>query len=393
MKTLLIGFMVLFVTGPNLFAETNETEVKTKPETLKNAEPAEKAIAKLKSIIYRNMDFQGAPVSDVVKFLNGEANPKGIRVILELNSKDTENMPSIHMVLNQISLWDAVHYICRVGRLSCLINGNLVVIKSRDASTGGGDRAKVNAKMKEVKGRTSLMDAVIKGEKSQSIKKLIQSGADVNAKDSNGWTALIYAVLVGAAPETIKELLDSGADVNAKSINGMTALMFMTRSILRETEIKTLNLLLKAGADINAKDNRGYTALVHAATSPSGRIKILKELLKNGADVNIKGKQGRTVLFHALVQQLVTPDRKLTVIKELLKSGADINVRDQKLGETPLMLAAGENRNPEIIKLLLKFGGNAKIKDKEGMTALDHARKNENLKDPDVIKALEKAMK
>jgi ankyrin repeat protein len=68
------------------------------------------------------------------------------------------------------------------------------------------------------------------------------------------------------------------------------------------------------------------------------------------------------------------------VISTLLKAGANVNTKDGFLGLTPLMHAVEENKNPEIIITLLKAGADAKMKDSDGKTAFDYAKKNENLK-------------
>ena len=56
-----------------------------------------------------------------------------------------------------------------------------------------------------------------------------------------------------------------------------------------------------------------------------------------------------------------------------------------------MTLAARYNSNPEALTVLLEAGADAKAKDNEGKTALDHARerKNENLKDSGALKLLE----
>ena len=47
--------------------------------------------------------------------------------------------------------------------------------------------------------------------------------------------------------------------------------------------------------------------------------------------------------------------------------------------QTPLMRAAGNNSNPEVIEVLLNADANAKAKDKEGKTALDYAKDNKKI--------------
>ena len=66
------------------------------------------------------------------------------------------------------------------------------------------------------------------------------------------------------------------------------------------------------------------------------------------------------------------------VITALLKAGAEVNARVEG-GVTPLMIAAWHNSNPEVITALLKAGADAKAKDKSGKTALDYAIEKEKI--------------
>ena len=81
------------------------------------------------------------------------------------------------------------------------------------------------------------------------------------------------------------------------------------------------------------------------------------------------------------------PKATTEAIEALLKAGADIEARMacksdalyDEGGVTPLMRAARRNESPEVIAALLKAGANARAKDKEGKTALDHAKDNEKI--------------
>ena len=58
----------------------------------------------------------------------------------------------------------------------------------------------------------------------QEVKRLLNEGADVNARNQDGWTSLMMAAL-GGHLEVAKLLIDKGADVNAKNNAQGTALM------------------------------------------------------------------------------------------------------------------------------------------------------------------------
>ena len=59
---------------------------------------------------------------------------------------------------------------------------------------------------------------------SQTVKFLIDHGADVNSKTTQGFTALIYASRDGFL-KTVEHLITNGAEIDAQTSFGYTALM------------------------------------------------------------------------------------------------------------------------------------------------------------------------
>ena len=59
-------------------------------------------------------------------------------------------------------------------------------------------------------------------------------------------------------------------------------------------------------------------------------------------------------------------------VKREIANGADVNAKSDG-GWTALMLAARNNENPEVIKILLKAGADVNVKGKYGGTALIRA--------------------
>ena len=109
-------------------------------------------------------------------------------------------------------------------------------------------------------GMTVIMHAVISTSNFRALKILLEK-ADLNAKDVDNENILMYAACNSRAnPETIKFLVKSGLDVNAKNNKGITALMYSARGKSAEAVKALINL----GADVFAIDNLGYTALDYA---------------------------------------------------------------------------------------------------------------------------------
>lgn len=79
---------------------------------------------------------------------------------------------------------------------------------------------------------------------------LLEHGADANAQDDKG-TAL-QAAAYGSNEKVVKKLLDSGADVNARGVEYGTALNAGAASCENEEKVK--ELLLGCAANIDAQD-------------------------------------------------------------------------------------------------------------------------------------------
>ena len=77
--------------------------------------------------------------------------------------------------------------------------------------------------------------------------------------------------------EEVERLLNEGADINARAMNGMTPLILASQM----GHTKVVEVLLHRGADVNAKSNAGSTALMLA--KERGHKKIIALLRENGA--------------------------------------------------------------------------------------------------------------
>lgn len=237
-------------------------------------------------------------------------------------------------------------------------------------------------------GTTPLMQAVLYGDV-DSVRLLLDQGADANIRNEAGATALMWAV---DDIEKTRLLIEHGADVNARSDDGRTPLLIAAGQFGNAAVVK---LLLDRGADISAKspDLRGYaTPLSEAART--GEESVLRMLIDRGADVKSAGvvalanadRAKCEKCFELLAQAadrgtltraaalLSPPNGDAGAVKALLGRGVDANGREPK-GDTLLMLAASSNVMPvETVKALIERGADVNAKNPEGKTALDFAR-------------------
>jgi uncharacterized protein len=224
------------------------------------------------------------------------------------------------------------------------------------------------------KGTSALTLAVENGHFELAI-ALIDAGADPNDQRS-GYTPLHMMSWVrkpprgedyGAPPplgsgnlngvQFIRKLVERGADVNARlktgrggqaSYNKTGATPFMMASAT--ADVPYMKLLLELGADPKLGNSEGCTPLMvacgigvgsDAANEVAGEepevLEAAKLLLDLGADVNAVDKNGETAMHGAAYKNLPK------VIEFLADHGAKIEIwnKKNKWGWTPLMIAQG----------------------------------------------------
>ncbi|KAF8400701.1 hypothetical protein HHK36_014001 [Tetracentron sinense] len=122
-----------------------------------------------------------------------------------------------------------------------------------------------------------------------------------------------------------------------------------------------LHQLLRRGLDPNESDNNGRTALLIAASKGSENCVLL--LLDYGADPNSRDSEGNVPLWEAIL------GRHETVIKLLLDSGANIFSGD--VGQ--YACTAAEQNSLDLLKDIVRYGGDVTLSKRNGSTALHAA--------------------
>jgi ankyrin repeat protein len=218
-------------------------------------------------------------------------------------------------------------------------------------------------------GTTALMAAAPDAEK---MKLLLDRGANVNARAQSRFTALMVAAQYLDSTAAINLLLDRGAQVSAPAQGGapvFNANPFFLASYAGNAAV------LKRLRDAGAKIDEPMTLIGTSRTTPLlgafkfGDVEVARTLFDLGAPIEFADGNGITMLGRAAL------NNDVAMARMLIDRGADVNVVD-KLGMTPLLWAASSDfGDPAMTELLLKSGAKADARNKDGLSALELARK------------------
>jgi ankyrin repeat protein len=186
----------------------------------------------------------------------------------------------------------------------------------------------------------SLYEAAREGQL-ESVKSLIQRGANVRYKNLLEKTALHAAALNGHA-HVIEYLTEQGAYPSATDKSGIQPL----HEACEGGHLDAARILLRQGAHLETPLTEGGTPL-HLAAS-KGHAAIIQLLLGAGARVNMTCN-GLTPLHYAIMSE-VREAKVREAVQVLLEGGADISAKAPRFGGSPIQIA--RTRGGDLIKQL-----------------------------------------
>ncbi len=246
----------------------------------------------------------------------------------------------------------------------------------------------------------ALLFAAARG-RTEALKGLLKSGADVNARNRLGNTPLIEAAF-GGHTDTLKALLDHGGDPKTRNRNGDTAFTEAARA----GHAEAVTALLESADTLRSQDDRLtlYTALMEASMfgrkdvvellrnelqshgvemeieptrilsdSSTGRIDPEGEAIEElKAEIELRGNRIHEDGFGAAKLLEAARFGRLEAVRLLLDAGVDPNSSDGILGGAAL-IEASKAGHTEIVKLLEDRGANVDGADHQGVTGLMEA--------------------
>ncbi|MER7072290.1 ankyrin repeat domain-containing protein [Terrabacter sp. NPDC000476] len=191
---------------------------------------------------------------------------------------------------------------------------------------------------------------------------LVRATSDKPVADLDA--ALLAAAARGDA-DGVALALRAGADLEARDGHRRTALLLASTG----DHVETARVLVAMGADPDALDDRHDTPWL--VTGVTGSVAMLEVLLPAGPDLTIRNRYGGVSVIPASERGHVD------YVRRVVTTGIDVDhVND--LGWTALLeavlLGDGGERHQQIVRILLDAGADRAIADKDGVTALEHAR-------------------
>lgn len=267
------------------------------------------------------------------------------------------------------------------------VNGTSAAGYSLLLSAGVHEHWEIAELLRQAGAEVGLAEAALFGD-IETLRTLLDHGADIHAANRKGLTALSWAAGKGKE-DAVRLLLERNAEVDHLTQNGFTALLSSALNkhsgvvkllvaagakvgVVEAALLGDQNLLtrfLGEGADIETENTVNMTPLM--AASACGHIKCMDTLLERGADLHkVNASQDSALTWSIRYNQR-------EAVRLLLDHGMDVNRPDQQGSEhfrgSTLIRRAIQRQLPEMTYLLTERGASLRVRDGSGETPLHWA--------------------
>lgn len=289
---------------------------------------------------------------------------------LDFLKKDTKHGKNACLAINNIEKDDAIilkqiNISEKIGNDNRILKEvlsqhkpNSILLVSDDA----GMRLKAKNHEIESKSLLEFIEDISKSEKSSTEKN--------NIKEKQQ----LYKFLLERQFIQCNNSISNGIDFNFHLENGSTPLI----ESIKNKNFKAFDFIISCkNTDLDLSDNGKLKLTPFLCASQRRQIETMKKLINAGANhhITIKGRNsGNSALLIAAF------DNSLNVVKFLLENKeleVSINQTDGN-GFTALIKASFQG-HIELVKYLLSMKADPFIRDKKDMSALDHAKENNNI--------------
>ncbi|XP_047327503.1 potassium channel AKT1-like [Impatiens glandulifera] len=349
---------------------------KTDSEGLQQQEVVDTLPKAIRSSISRHLFY---PVVDKVYLFNGISNDLLFQLVSEMKAEYFP--PKEDVILQNEAPTDFYIVVVGISDLITRNNGTERVVGELKTGDVFGEIGVLCYKPQLFTVRTKRLSQLLRINRTVFLNLIKGSIGD--------GTVIMNNLLQHLKENDTPVMKDVLADTEAMLAHGkMDFPLTLCFAVIRE-DVLLLQQLLKNNMDPNEMDNTGRTALNIAASK--GSHDCVLKLLEFGADPNRKDTEGSVPLWDAILGRyesvaklLVENDAKLSIgdvgqfacsaveqnsldlLKDIVRYGGDVSLPNNK-GTTALHRAVSED-NIEIVKFLIKQGANIDMPDAHGWT-------------------------
>ena len=138
-------------------------------------------------------------------------------------------------------------------------------------------------------------------------------------------------------------------------------------TLLHSDDYLGVKKYIKNGADVNEKNDTGESVIAQALHLRCSD-ELIDLLVEAGADLFDADNEGVSIFDVAITYN------NPRMVRRIIDAGVDVNETRRNSGFTPLMAAVCYNRK-EIVTMLLEHGADKSLRDRQGLTGADYAKK------------------